>query len=251
MYLFHNTADAALSDPQSSGLDIKSPGAWALIYGRNNIWSGTDYALSNANPSQPLDLDYDELYTTRAGELAWWSGLADRHLNTLAELQAATGQEMHGLSVSPGFSHAAGGDYSLDASSDLIDAGLYIPGINDSYQSAAPDIGAYEFAPSLVLRGQPGDQAIHLAWEVNASLPSTATWRLAYEGPAGHQASPITSLLNATRTYTLTGLANYTWYTVTLDAMIDSASWLSDTVRVMPTEHVIYLPLVSAEEASR
>ena len=116
-----------------------------LIYARNNIWSGTEYALSNANPSQPLDLDYDDLYTTLAGELAWWDGLSDRHLNTLAELQAATGQEMHGLNVVPGFANAAGGDYTLDSASDLIDAGVVIPGINDGYVGAAPDIGAFEY----------------------------------------------------------------------------------------------------------
>jgi parallel beta-helix repeat protein len=143
MYLFHNTADAAL--PGSSGIDIESPGTWKTIYARNNIWSGTEFALSNANPSQPLDFDYDDLYTTLANELVWWDGLSDRHLNTLAEFQAATGQEMHGLNVVPGFANVAGGDYVLDSSSDLIDAGVVIPGINDDYVGAAPDVGAFEY----------------------------------------------------------------------------------------------------------
>jgi len=143
MYLFHNTVDAAL--PGSSGIDIESPGTWKTIYARNNIWSGTEFALSNANPDQPLDFDYDDLYTTLAGELVWWDGLADRHLNTLAEFQAATGQEMHGWNVVPGFANAAGGDYALDSSSDLIDAGVVIPGINDGYVCAAPDVGAFEY----------------------------------------------------------------------------------------------------------
>ncbi len=113
MFLFHNTVDAVL--PGSSGLDIKEPGAWALITARNNIWSGTNYALYNTNPGQPLDLDYDDLYTSQPGELAWWDGLADRHLNTLAELRAATGQELHGFNLAPDFAdlrrrrlHAAG-----------------------------------------------------------------------------------------------------------------------------------------------
>jgi hypothetical protein len=143
MYLFHNTADAAL--PGSSGIDIESPGTWKTIYARNNIWSGTEFALSNANPSQPLSFDSDDLYTTLAGELVWWDGLSDRHLNTLAEFQAATGQEMHGLNVVPGFANVAGGDYVLDSSSHLIDAGVVIPGINDGYVGAAPDVGAFEY----------------------------------------------------------------------------------------------------------
>jgi hypothetical protein len=145
MYLFHNTGDAFLSDPLSSGLDIKSPGSWTMITARNNIWSGTDYAISNANPDQPIDLDYDDLYTTQPGELAWWSNLDDRHLNTLFELQTATGQELHGLNALPGFSDAASGDYTLAETSELIDAGLVIPGINDDYMGSAPDIGAFEY----------------------------------------------------------------------------------------------------------
>jgi hypothetical protein len=161
MYLFHNTADAALTDPRSSGLDIKSPGSWTMITARNNIWSGTDFAISNANPSQPLDLDYDDLYTTRAGELAWWSGLSARHLNTLSELQTATGQELHGTSVLPGFAGAAGGDYTLSGTSALIDAGVAIPGINDDFVGLAPDIGAYEYQGfGFSLDATPVSQAI-------------------------------------------------------------------------------------------
>jgi hypothetical protein len=167
MYLFHNTADAVL--PGNNGLDIRSPGSWTLITSRNNIWSGTDYALSNANPSQPLDLDYDNLYSLLPGELAWWADLSDRHLNTLAELQSATAQELHGYNHLPDFADPLVGNYSLVSNSDMIDAGLFIPGINDGYAGAAPDIGAFEFAnggfsllvsnPSQVI--DPGGTAVY------------------------------------------------------------------------------------------
>ncbi len=151
IFLFHNTADAVLSG--SSGLDIKSPGSWKMIYARNNIWAGTDYALSNANPGQPLDLDHDDLYTTQTGELAWWDGLADRHLNTLGELRSATGQEQHGLNAAPGFSDTTAADYTLGPASSLIDQGVVIPGINDDYSGLAPDIGAYESSPPAPVKG--------------------------------------------------------------------------------------------------
>jgi hypothetical protein len=34
--------------------------------------------------------------------------------------------------------------YSLDPQSDLVDAGVFIPGINQGYSGSAPDLGAFE-----------------------------------------------------------------------------------------------------------
>jgi len=159
LYLFHNTADAAL--PGNDGFAIRSPGSWDVIFSRNNVWSGTEYALSNDNPGQPLNLDYDDLYTTLSGELVWWAGLPDPHLNSLAEFRAATGQGSHAMNVEPGFADAANGDYALDAASDLIDAGVVIPGVNDDYAGAAPDVGAFEFAgEGFMLTVSPSSHAV-------------------------------------------------------------------------------------------
>ena len=240
MFLFHNTADAV--QPGGSGLDIKSPGAWALITARNNIWSGTDYALYNANPTEPLDLDYDDLTTTQAGELAWWDGLSDRHLNTLAELRTATGQELHGFNLLPGFNASAAGDYTLAAASPLIDKGVSLPGINAGFIGAAPDLGAYEWEPALHLHGTPGNRTITLAWSVNASLPVTTTWTISYSGPGGVE-PPISGLAGTTRAYKLTDLTNYAWYTITLTS-VGTDPVLSDTIQVMPTDRLLYLPIV-------
>ena len=242
MYLFHNTSDAAL--PGNSGLDIKAPGSWTSIVARNNIWSGTDYAVSNANPGQPLDLDYDDLFTTLAGELAWWSNLPDRHLNTLSELQTATGLELHGLNAVPGFINAASGNYALSTASPLIDQGLIIPGINDDYVGARPDIGAYELSPSLTLSGTPADRALRLAWTVNTSLPPTSTWSLSYYSQTIGSALTLSGLISPTRAYTLTGLTNYTWYTVTLNALLNSTPFLTDTIELMPTDRLLYLSII-------
>ncbi len=98
--------------------------------------------------------------------------------------------------------------------------------------------------PELTLHGRPGNRTIYLDWEVNTSPPPTSTWTIAYDGPTGDQPSPITGILSPTRAYTLTGLTNYTWYTVTLNAMVGSTPFLTDTVRVMPTDIFVYLPLV-------
>ena len=117
-------------------------------------------------------------------------------------------------------------------------------GISLAYEGAAPDLGAYEFEPRLELHGVPGDQAIYLSWTVNVTLPATTTWTIAYDGPAGVPPSPIIGLAEPTRAYTLTSLINYTWYTVTLTT---DSPLLTDTVTVMPTDHLVYLPLVAKQ----
>jgi hypothetical protein len=79
---------------------------------------------------------------------------------------------------------------------------------------------------------------------VDTTLPSTSTWRITYTGPAGDQPSPITGLAEPTRAYTLTGLTNYTRYTVTLSAMVDSQPHLTTVVATTPIDRFVYLPLV-------
>ncbi len=239
MFLFHNTSDAALSEPRSNGLYVKEPGTWDWIYARNNIWAGTDYALNNYNTSQPIDLDYDDLWNNGSNDLVRWD---DTRYSTLGAFTAATGQEPHGLSVNPGFVSPADGEYILNQQSDLIDAGLVIPGINDGYAGGAPDIGAFEFVPALALQGFAGDRKIYLSWQVNSELPGDSTWRITYDGPQGDQPSPITTLPNQTRIYTLTGLTNYEWYTITLNAMLEYTPVLTATLSLMPTDRLVYLP---------
>ncbi|MEJ2749270.1 MAG: right-handed parallel beta-helix repeat-containing protein [Anaerolineae bacterium] len=105
---------------------------------------------------------------------------------------------------------------------------------------STPDVGAVEFVPQLVLSGSPGNQTIHLSWTVNSSLPGGSTWRIEYGSPP----SSITGLDGSLRQYDLTGLTNYTWYTVVLNAMDGSTPILTDTITVMPTDRLLYLPVV-------
>lgn len=107
-----------------------------------------------------------------------------------------------------------------------------------------PDIGAYEFVPALQLNGSPGNETIYLTWQVDATLPPTATWQISYDGPAGDEPSPITGIPETTRAYTLTGLTNFVLYNVTLTAMVDGSPVLTDMVSVMPTNQFVYLPMV-------
>ena len=138
-----------------------------------------------------IDLDYDNLWNGNGGDLVRWDGV---RYATLGAFAAATGHEAHGLSVEPGFADPANGDYALASTSDLIDAGVTIPGINDDYAGMSPDVGAFEHQPSLTLHGMPGDGTIHLNWEVGTSLPVTSTWQITYSPPVGVPPSPVTGL---------------------------------------------------------
>ncbi|MCP4427819.1 MAG: hypothetical protein GY803_25330, partial [Chloroflexi bacterium] len=185
----------------------------------------------------------------------------------LASFQVATGLEPHAIRVDKNtcFETFDVPDappasvplqfMTLHADCNAVDAGIALPNVNDGYLGSAPDLGAYEVgadlpqygpreATALALTGTPSDRAIQLSWEVNVSVPAAATWQISYDGPAGDEPSPITGIPNPTRAYSLTGLTNCAPYTVTLNAMLEGAPVLTDTVSVMPTDIFVFLPLV-------
>jgi hypothetical protein len=97
---------------------------------------------------------------------------------------------------------------------------------------------------ALILTAKAEDQAVMLRWEVNVTLPVTSTWTIDYAGLPGDQLPPITGIDNETRLFTLTGLTNYSWYTVTLTT---NPELLIDTVREMPTDHLVCLPFINRD----
>jgi hypothetical protein len=254
MYLFHNTADAAL--PGNNGLYVKGPGTWALIYARNNVWAGTDYALNNYNTAQPIDLDYDELWNGGATDLVRWDG---SRYSTLADFFSGTGQEPHGLSVEPGFADSEGGDHSLHPSSGLIDAGAPIPGINDGFVGAGPDVGAFEYeGEGFALTAVPESQGIHPGDVASYEL---AVWSI---GGFGEQVTlsaaspspsvtvslvpsavvpPASVLLTTTDTHPGPDLVPGLWYTLTITGTGGGLT-RSVTVDLLVGGARVHLPLV-------
>jgi hypothetical protein len=101
-------------------------------------------ALDNADLTEPMDMDYDDLWRSGSDYLCRWDGLSNPRLATLADYTAATGQEAHGLSPDPGFVAPATPDFTLAPGSPLIDRELVIPGINDAFRGTVPDLGAIE-----------------------------------------------------------------------------------------------------------
>ena len=163
--------------------------------------------------------------------------------------------DQHSLfGVDPRFVDPAAGDYRLWFDSPAVDAGMALYEFNydkDTVyrpQSSAWDIGAHEFVPSLELYGAPGNQVIYLDWIANVSLPVTSTWQIGYYTTVvASTVVVVDNLTHTTRAYTLNGLENGQWYTVTLST-VDVTPSLSDTVAVRLMEHFVYLPVVARED---
>ncbi len=160
VFLYHNTCHTSV--PGQDGFLFKEYCRWTNMISRNNIYAGTDHALENWDTPNPVDFDYDDVYTTNAQVfIEWGSG----SYATLPAFSAATGQESHGRALPPGFVDAGAGDFRLQSSSGLIDRGCPLPGFNDDYAGAAPDIGAIEFQPVARAIGWSGS-VLRSAWDV-------------------------------------------------------------------------------------
>ena len=147
LLLYHNTF--LTEAPGTDALALLNPGESTYLIARNNVFAGTQYALYKVNPVV-LDFDWDALHTTDPVRFVKWEGT--NHAD-LAALQSTEGQEMNGLETPPVLADPSGGDFSPRSGSEIVDRGLVIPGINDSFQGAAPDIGAVEYGTPLFSDG--------------------------------------------------------------------------------------------------
>lgn len=144
VFAYHNTA--VIYEAEQSAFTVTDDSLWTRVELRNNIWVGTDYALYYQNEGdEPFEEDHDLLYST-GDRLVRWQG---SNYATLAEYTAATGQCPHGVSAAPAFAGEAGGDYRLSEGSPAVDRGVVLPGINDGFAGAAPDLGAFELGAEL------------------------------------------------------------------------------------------------------
>ena len=246
----------------------------------NNIWSDPTGTMGAENASRPNDFSDTPQGETTSFKLdnnLYWNGgaaipensselinytddasriVADPLLAALSGLVLPRWDSNAGLfadgsaSVREAFERLVALYGALPQSSPAVDAALSgqspaedILG-NPRPAGAGVDIGAYEFTPSLVLIGAPGDQTIFLNWTVNATLPQTSTWQISYVSATGTASLPITAIVSPTRSYSLTGLTNYIPYTVTLNALTGSVIFLADSVTVTPTDRFIFLPVV-------
>jgi len=177
MLIYHNTFYTDVAD---TNCVTTGAAGWSNTILRNNILHGTRYVFEDIlGPGSGIDWDYDLLYSTAQPTTFFkWDNI--RH-HTLAELQAATGQELNGLSVDPRFTDPSNADLTLAAGSPAIDQGLPIPGINDTYNGSAPDLGAFESGPSGTIAATLTCMPPAGTVPFNTTLTVTLTNRLALE----------------------------------------------------------------------
>lgn len=139
-FIYHNT----LASPRSPFGPVSPTGRWYNKHFRNNIMVGNGQPAigDDAGESQTGNsFDGDLLHALNYGMLIYWKGIA---YATVAAFRAATGFEAAGKSGDPLFVNSGAGDYTLRSGSPAIDAAIRLPGINDSFLGAGPDIGAVE-----------------------------------------------------------------------------------------------------------
>lgn len=138
LLVYHNTFFSTV--PDVDAMTLFDPGYNTWLHGLNNVFVAPHNALRKIN-TIPLVLDYDDLYSSGGAALVNWYGT---NYPTLADVQNALGQELHGISADPALTDPANGNFMPLAGSALIDRGAPIPGINDATADGHPDIGAVE-----------------------------------------------------------------------------------------------------------
>ena len=194
-WICHNTATTS----EAGKPVVWGTGPYSNNHFRNNILVGNSLTCVDDDPGESQagnDFDGDLLYAPGSSTLFRWKGANYASLSTL---RTGAGFELHGRAGDPLFIAPAAGDYGVQAGSPAIDAGLLLPGINDYYAGAGPDLGAGEYcesaitdvpqadAPGWLWLAPPAPNPARGAALLRYTLPSAALVRLALFDLAGRR----------------------------------------------------------------
>jgi hypothetical protein len=142
----------------SAGQAFTSYARWQNGFFRNNLFLGiSGFAMETGSPSPRTTLDYDGYRMTAPDRfISWYDGVSEQLYPSIDAFHESTGHEGHGVMVDFDIftgtpPPAEGGksgpgvfDLSLKPGSPAVDAGVYLPGIDDGFRGAAPDLGCRE-----------------------------------------------------------------------------------------------------------
>ena len=163
---------------------------------KNNIFYANDQGLMIGNPfTENINnvVDYN-LYFSSAGitDSEWeWQSNSFQGFNTYT---LATGNDSHSLFLDPLFTDPANGDYTLQAGSPCIDAGIVIEDME--YCGEAPDMGAYEYIT---------EECEELSFTQETPLPIHYSLNSAYPNPF----NPATTISFSIPEFGLTTITAY------------------------------------------
>ena len=138
LLVYHNTFLTTVDG--ADALVLFNPGFNTWLFSRNNVYVAPHNALRKINTIL-LDFDYDDLYSSASSPLVNWYST---NYATLSQVQSDLGEEIHGISADPALANPAGGDFTPNAGSPLLNRGIPIAGISDTVPDGQPDIGAVE-----------------------------------------------------------------------------------------------------------
>ena len=156
LFTYNNSVYVSTTGSAAASARIQVPTAGVRWTSRNDSFvlaDGTGYAflqLENlptqygVSPEDVFEFDFQHSNFWRSTDKPLVK-MEDTVYQTLGDWQAA-GFNTSGISSLSQFADPANGDFTVPAGTDLHDAGVHIPGINDNYQGTAPDIGAFEAA---------------------------------------------------------------------------------------------------------
>jgi hypothetical protein len=148
-------------------LGIDAPGRAVFRFSNATAYSTYDYNGYRPNPKAK---DQFLWKSPRQGVLRDYEleRARPQPFGSLAELRAATGQEIHGVEVDydvfeelrapdagkpHAVYHARDLNFRLKPGGKAVDAGMLLPNVNDGYTGMAPDLGAYELDQPVPVYG--------------------------------------------------------------------------------------------------
>ena len=142
-----------------AGQGFRPPAIWQNGHFRNNLFMGGEgYAMESGSPTAYSTMDYDAYRRNEPDRLLKWTshnGNVGRY-QSIKDFFKATGLEEHGIMADYDIFVKAGPpekgktyepkDYNLllNNNVNVVDAGIALPQITDSFTGKAPDLGCYE-----------------------------------------------------------------------------------------------------------